>query len=279
MNQFYVIGDPIDHSLSPIMFNSAFKKLGVENQYRYDALQLKKRDLVDFIDKIRRGTIKGASVTAPYKEEITRYVDELSRETALIKAANTLVHENGKVIAYNTDGIGCIKSLIESGISLKNKSVMLLGAGGAAKAIAVSLLSYDIKNLFIINRSKQRASILASYLENSFQKSILADDLKHIDTYIHDSQLLIHATSIGMKGLYEKKLPIDPKYLHSDLIVFDIVYLPKKTKLLKEAEKRGLRTIEGWNMLLYQGIEQFQLFTGKKAPVKVMRDALKRELE
>ena len=139
MNQYYIIGNPVNHSLSPIMYQAAFKELGIDTQYKYDILQLKKEEIALFVNRMRNGFIQGASVTIPFKEEILSYADEFSTQVQLMKAANTLVLKKRKIIAYNTDGIGCITSFKEAGINLKNKTVVLIGAGGAAKAIAVSL--------------------------------------------------------------------------------------------------------------------------------------------
>jgi len=279
MNQYYIIGNPVNHSLSPVIYQAAFEKLGIDAEYKYDILSLKKEELGSFIDRMKEGGIQGASITIPFKEVILSYVDQCSKQVQLIKATNTLVLKNGTIIAYNTDGIGCVRSFKKANVNLEHKTVLLIGSGGAAKAIAVALLSEDIKQLIIINRTLIHASLFANYLTNSFQTNITTDLMINAKRYVPHADILINATPIGMKGITEKKIPIHPSLLHDGLIVFDSVYIPKKTELIKEAEKRNLKTIEGFHMLLYQGMEQFKLFTGKKAPEHICEKALLRQLE
>jgi len=274
MKQLYVIGDPVDYSLSPMIHTAALKKLDLEHEYQYDKLRLKKTDLQQFVDRIRRDEIHGASVTLPYKEIIIEYVDQLTKEAELIQAANTLYHENGLAVAHNTDGIGCIRSFKEAGITLNNKQVILLGAGGAAKAIAFSLIRNNITKLHIFNRNQERAANLVRIIKKHLNCNVRTDTMDNLSYYMKDADILINATSVGMKGISEGTSLVNPSLLHSRLVVQDIVYNPRKTALISEAEKIGATTVDGIDMLIHQGAEQFKIFTGKNAPVAVMKYAL-----
>ena len=209
-----------------------------------------------------------------YKEIIIEYVDQLTKEAELIQAANTLYHENGLAVAHNTDGIGCIRSFKEAGITLNNKQVILLGAGGAAKAIAFSLIRNNITKLHIFNRNQERAANLVRIIKKHLNCNVRTDTMDNLSYYMKDADILINATSVGMKGISEGTSLVNPSLLHSRLVVQDIVYNPRKTALISEAEKIGATTVDGIDMLIHQGAEQFKIFTGKNAPVAVMKYAL-----
>lgn len=274
MKKLYVIGDPIEHSLSPKMHNAALMKLGLGRKFTYNKMRVAKRDLEKFVEKLRSEEIAGASVTIPNKEAIIPFLDQLTIEAELIQAVNTVYKENGKVVGHNTDGIGCIKALEEEGVSPIGKRVVLLGAGGAAKAIAFTLALYKIEKLFIINRTLEKAEALAISIMNKTNVHTISGSLYELEKALKNADMLINATSVGMKGETENHTLVSTNLLHSDLIVEDIVYNPRKTKLLEDAEKAGGKIVGGENMLLHQGAEQFKIFTGRMAPKEEMRKAL-----
>lgn len=274
MKQLYVIGDPVEHSLSPPMHNAALKELGLDKEFTYNRMRIPKEDLEKFVEKLRVGAVTGASITMPDKEAIIPFLDQLTREAELIQGVNTVYKKDGKVIGHNTDGIGCIRALEEAGISPAGKRVVLLGAGGAARAIAITLALREVEKLLILNRTVDKAEALASSIMNKTNVCISSSSLDKLEGALKDADVLINATSVGMKGETENQALVSANLMRSDLVVEDIVYNPGKTKLLEEAEKAGAKTVEGLNMLVYQGAEQFEIFTGRKAPIEVMRKAL-----
>jgi shikimate dehydrogenase len=274
MKQLYVIGDHVENSFSPIMHSAALKYLGLNHEYRYDSLHLKKNKLPSFVDKIRNGDIHGASVTIPFKETILQYVDTFSKEVEMIQAANTIYNKDGKVIAHNKDGIGFIQSLQKYRINIRNKNAIIIGSGGAAKAIAISLILNDIESIYLVNRTEKRAKALSQFIKNTLHRDVKTGTIASLSKYISDKDILINATSVGMKGNLEGVSLIPSSLLTKKLIVFDIIYNPRKTALLIDAEKKGAKTINGIGMLIHQGAEQFKLFTGKNPPISVMKQAI-----
>ena len=274
MKKLYVIGDPVDHSLSPVMHNAALKTLGLDNEFTYDQMKVRKEELKEFIRKVRTGEIIGASVTMPYKEIIIPLLDELTTEADLIGAVNTIYIKDSRVIGHNTDGIGCIKTLEEAGVSINEKKVIILGAGGAAKAIAYTLALKGVKKLAIINRTKKKAETLAKTIEQKTNTIVYTGNFDLLETVLKDADIIINATSVGMRKISENQTLVTEDLIHSDMVVMDVVYDPRVTQLLKEAKKAGAKTVDGSSMLVYQGAEQFKIFTGRKAPIKIMRRAL-----
>ena len=279
MKELYIIGNPIKQSLSPIMHNAALKKLGLENEYRYESLKIDNDGLESFIKKIRLGKIHGASVTIPFKESILQYADIITNEADQIQAGNTIYKKKGKVVVHNTDGYGLLKSLMESDVKIKDKNVLILGAGGAAKAILISLITKRIKDVYLINRTIERAGIISNIIKNEFNKEISIGSYDSLSDYMSNVNIIINTTSVGMKGISEDISLIPSSLIHKNLIIIDIVYNPVKTKLLIEAEKKGAKIINGIGMLVYQGAEQFEIFTGKKAPISVMKQAVSEVLK
>lgn len=241
-----IIGNPVEHSLSPAMHNTAYKELGLNFAY----LALKVDDVKNAIAGIRSLGIRGTSVTVPHKISVMQYLDDIDETAKKIGAVNTIVNNNGKLIGYNTDYLGAIKALEEK-TSLKGKNVILIGSGGAARAIAFGLQQKQAQ-ITILNRNYDKTKLL-------------------------DADILIHATPIGMSPNIGKSL-IPNEYLNTALLVFDIVYNPKETKLIQDAKKIGCTIVYGYKMLLYQAVAQFQLFTGEKAPISIMEKELLKNL-
>lgn len=274
-----VIGDPISHSLSPIMHNSALAHLKLP--YLYMPFQVKPKALKSFFRSLKKRNISGLNVTIPHKQAVIPCMTKLSKEARLIGAVNTVVigpiGPIGpiKLKGYNTDCLGYLESLKkEAKFSIKGKRVILLGAGGAARAIGVGLGLQKAECVLIADIIPKLAFDLMSELRKKFPKTIFgACTLKTMDIdYWSTVDLLINATPMGMKG--KKLLPLPLNKLPKKTLVSDIVYTPLNTPLLKKAKRLGLKTHAGWGMFLYQGVLAFELFTGRRAPVKVMRKAL-----
>jgi shikimate dehydrogenase len=261
-----LIGDPIEHSLSPLIHNAGYQALDID--YVYVPFQVK--DIKPAIDSIRKLGIRGASITLPYKVEALKYLDRLDPRAEEIGAVNTIVNDNGVLTGYNTDGDGALKALEEI-TSLNGKKVVLIGSGGAASAIALGLKDNGVK-LVILNRTEDKARKLAQKVNAEGFGSLkkLAE--------ISSADILINTTSVGMSPQINQSI-VPKELLHNGLTVFDIVYNPKETRLLAEAREKGCAIVYGYKMLLYQAAEQFELFTERQAPLKAMESALTQALE
>ncbi len=271
-----LIGDPVEHSLSPLIHNSSFQKLGLN--YLYLAFRVK--DLASAISGIRALGIKGVSVTIPHKVGVMEYLDEVDPVSQNIGAVNTILNEEGRLKGYNTDGFGALKSIEEAGIGLTHKDILIIGSGGAARAIAFTLaMESEIGSLSILGRTLEKARNLALDLEKKVRVKVEAKPLSEesLKKEIGKSHILIHCTPVGMCPQIEESL-INPQLFSKGLAVFDIVYNPLKTRLLKEAEERGCKIIPGIEMFINQALGQFELWTGVKAPSETMRKVVKRQL-
>lgn len=258
------IGNPVEHSLSPVMHNAAYEEMGLNFVF----LACKVLDVKKALDGVRGLNFRGLSVTMPHKIEAMKYLDDIDETAQKIGAINTIVNDNGKLKGYNTDYAGTTLALLEK-TKIKGKNVVLLGAGGAARAIAFGLKK-EGANITIINRTKDKASGLAKFIDAK------VDDLSNIIKIKVD--ILINATSLGMDpNVNISAMP--QEYFRKNMTVFDIVYRPKETKFLREARESGCQIVYGYKMLLYQAVAQFELFTQKKAPVAIMEKALLDALE
>jgi shikimate dehydrogenase len=267
-----VIGDPIEHTLSPIMHNAAFTALNLD--YVFLAFKVKPAKLENAIDGMRALNIRGLNVTMPHKTSVLNFLDRIDLSAQIVNSVNTILNRENKLFGFNTDGIGALKALRENGVEPKGKKVLLLGAGGAARAISYAIVK-ESDELTVLNRNVKQAQELARFLEKTANKKIVAGSLstKDIQQNLQDSDILINATSIGMKPRAEESLVV-PKLLRDNLVVMDIVYNPLETKLAKDAKAAGSKVVSGIEMLIYQGAASFELWTSKSAPVEVMRRAV-----
>lgn len=272
---FAVIGDPIEHTLSPAMHNAAFEHL------KLDYVFLAFRVTLDEVEKALQGVrvlgIRGLNVTMPHKHAVTEFIDEADATVKFLRSANTILNQRGRLRAFNTDGIGAAKALRNNGVDLAGKKVLLLGAGGAAKAIAFTLAK-EVDEVCILNRDAMKARELASILE-PFGRKVVGDELspKRIQAELYNSDILINATSVGMAPNAFGSL-IQPSWLRTNLHVMDIVYKPNETKLILDAKAVGAKVTTGAEMLLHQGAASFEIWTQCKAPLDVMRNALLNKL-
>ena len=276
-----LIATPIRHSMSPTMHNEAFAKLGLD--YAYLAFEVDNSTLKPAVDGIRALGIRGSNVSMPNKQAIIPYLDEISPEAKLIGAVNTVTNKDGKghLVGYNTDGIGAIKALEDEGVTVKDQSITLTGAGGAATAIAIQAAFDGAKELYIFNINDdvfENAKETAKKInDNTNCRATVTDlaDQAAFKSAIQKSSIYIDATSVGMKPLQEQSLISDPEMIRSDLVVFDVVYAPRETKLLRFAKEHGAKkVINGLGMMLYQGAAAFQLFTDEEMPVTYIKELL-----
>jgi shikimate dehydrogenase len=258
-----VIGNPVRHSLSPVIHNGAFQRMGLNAAY----LAFEVNNLEEAVRGIRGLGIRGVSVTIPFKTQIIPFLDQLDEVAIKIQAVNTICNEGGKLTGYNTDWSGALGALEEK-VDLTGKRVFLLGAGGAARAIAFGLKERGC-HVFIASRSPKKAAALAEELGMVHRPFPFAGRL--------DADVLVNATSAGMSPSDEES-PVPKEVLDKRITVMDIVYKPLKTKLLREAEERGCRTIDGLEMLARQGAAQVEIWTGKKPEIKEIKEDLRRAL-
>ena len=254
-------GDPVEHSFSPLIHNAGYEALGINFLY----VPFLVKDIKQAIEGIRGLGIRGASITLPHKTSAIKYLDRIDLVAEEIGAVNTIVNDDGVLTGYNTDCGGALKAL-EEVTTLSGKKTVLIGSGGAASAIAVGLKKKGVE-LVVLNRTEEKARKLANRVN--------AKDSGNLERLVEISSadILINATSVGMwPGAGESLVPKD--LFHNRLTVFDTVYIPKETRLLAEAGEKGCAIVYGYKMLLYQAAMQFELFTGRQAPLVAMESAL-----
>lgn len=256
-----VIGHPIEHSFSPPMHNNAYKLMNMD--YKYVPFHVQEENLEHVITAAKTLNIQGLNVTIPHKTTIIPYLDEIDSIAKKIGAVNTINFKNGIAKGYNTDGIGAVKSIQEY-TNLTDKNILVLGAGGASKAITFTLLNENINSLTIANRSESNAQNLINNLKNQTSfTNISYSKINDTDNIIEDMDIIINTTPIGMYPKHEVKPPINTDKINSKHTVMDIIYNPLETQLLKCAKKQKATIIPGTHMLINQGIEAFKIFTGK----------------
>ena len=260
---YAVIGDPVSHSLSPVMHNRAFTHIGHNGVY----VPFRVTNIRDAVTGIRALDIKGVSVTIPHKVSVMAHIDEVDVEAGRIGAVNTIVNRNGRLIGYNSDCLGAVKALTEE-TAVQGRTVVIIGAGGAARAIGFGILQAGGK-VVILNRSADKGKALADDLGAEFEPLSACRRIA--------GQILINTTPVGMFP-HAEQMPLDAELLTPELTVMDIIYNPLKTRLVREAEKSGCKTIGGLSMFVKQGAFQFELWTGEKAPLDVMTTAVEKSL-
>ncbi|OGW01675.1 MAG: shikimate dehydrogenase [Nitrospinae bacterium RIFCSPLOWO2_02_39_17] len=282
MNILGIIGYPIGHTLSPLMHNTAIKQLGID--YIYFPFEVKKGNIRIAIGGLKGLGIKGINVTIPHKESVIPYLDSLDEDARLIGAVNTIKLDGDKLNGYNTDGRGFSESLKrDAHEEVKGRSVVILGAGGAARAIAIQIALEGAERIVIANRTIERGEKLAGYINAKCKmqsakckvKTVSLKDNSLVE-YFREADIIINTTPVGMKGYNQLLFAYD--YISNRHLVCDIVYRPLETKLLKEADKKGARTLNGLGMLVYQGSLSFKIWTGYEMPVEVVKKTLMEEL-
>ena len=273
-----VVANPIKHSISPFIHNSAFEATNTNGVYL--AWEVEATDLAETVANIRRYQMYGINLSMPYKEKVIPYLDELSEEARLIGAVNTVVNRDGTLIGYNTDGKGFFKSLPSFKIS--GEKMVLLGAGGAAKAILAQAILDGVSQISVFVRSssieKTRPYLEKIQNATGFRVDLFAlEDIQELQDSITKADLLVNATSVGMDGV---SLPIPASVvLPEKLLVADVIYQPFETPFLKWARSQGNQSINGLGMLLYQAAEAFELWTGKEMPTNQIWELLKQKYQ
>jgi shikimate dehydrogenase len=268
-----LIGDPVEHSLSPPMHNAAFDHL--EMDYVYVPFHVKGDNLESAIQGARSLEIKGLNVTIPHKTMVIPYLDEVDPAAQLIGAVNTIKFNGDWAKGYNTDGLGAVKALDEI-TPVKDKRVVIMGAGGAARALAFQLVLNGIGELVIANRTREKAVQLAKNIQSKLE--FFPEVIGFGEMELSTTDILINTTSVGMYPHQDQPPLIRGEQMHPGLLVNDVIYNPLKTNLLKEAESIGARTLNGTKMLIYQGMESFRIWTGVTPPVEVYERSLMRTL-
>lgn len=270
-----LLGSPVSHSISPLMHNEAFRQLGLN--YIYLAFDVKTDKLQTAVEGLRALNVRGFNLTMPDKNEMCRLCDKLSPAAKISGAVNTVVNDNGILTGYTTDGIGYMRSLKEAGHNVIGKKMTLLGAGGASTAILVQAALDGVKEISVFNNRTASFTRMEKVIE---ELKTVSDCEIHLYDYadekilrreISESVLLTNGTSVGMAPNTDASIITDSSMFHKNLIVSDVIYNPRETKLLKMAREFGCPTLNGLYMLLFQGAEAFKLWTGEEMPIDVVR--------
>lgn len=263
-----LLGYPLSQSYSPIMQNSAFRECKLNKIYI--PIEVEPNNLETVVKGISKMNFDGFNITKPYKIDIMKYINGMDEYARLIGAVNTVKISNGILKGYNTDGTGFLKSFEDNtGVKIEGKSIFLLGSGGAARAIAITLALNKAKNIYICNRTYEKAVSLTTDVNKLGSGAAIPMEYEEMKKAINDSHIIINTTSVGMFPNIDES-PLNKELLNDNLIVCDIVYNPLKTKLLKDAEKKGCKVVPGLSMLVYQGAEAFEIWTNMKAPIDIM---------
>jgi len=275
-NILCVIGHPIAHSMSPVMHNAALNDLSLD--YVYLAFDIPPNDLEKAILGFKKSNMKGINVTIPHKEAIIPYLDELDPLSKQIGAVNAVKNEGGVLLGRNTDALGAKQALLDGGFKIEGKKALILGAGGAARAISFAL-SEKMDEIFISNRTEERAIKLAKELHDKTKIKATGKDMseKTLRSLAYSVDILINTTPIGMYPEIDIS-PISKDLLNENLFIFDIIYNPLQTRLLKDAKEIGSKTLNGLDMFVNQGALAFEWWTGKKPNVKLMKEIIIEQL-
>lgn len=275
-----LLGYPLEHSISPAFQQAAFDKCGLD--VRYELCELRHHQLKTTMDELRQPSSLGANVTVPYKEAVLPLLDELDGLSTRIGAVNTIVNRNGKLIGHNTDAEGFLWALRHEGhFEPQGKRVVVLGAGGAARAVGFALIETGVSSLTIVGRNHQRAEALVEALASPGTEiaTVFFDD-ERLSTAVSGCDLLVNCTPVGMKySSTEGESPLDVRLVPKGALVYDVVYNPAETRLLRDARGLGASTLGGLPMLVYQGGASFKLWTGQGAPIDIMFEAARKALE
>ncbi|MGF9698699.1 shikimate dehydrogenase [Paenibacillus sp. MABNR03] len=267
-----VMGDPIGHSKSPAMHNAALEAAGVNGLYM--PLHVRPEQLEAAVKGIVALGYRGVNVTIPHKEEVMQYLDVIDESARLIGAVNTIVNEGGKLTGYNTDGIGYVRSLKEEAVpDLSGKQIAVLGAGGAARGVIYALALEKPERISILNRTAERASMLASDLRGLKMGDITGSGMDEAAAVLASADIVINTTAAGMHP-HVDDVPVNPELIREGTAVSDLIYNPLETRLLREARMRGCVVHGGLGMFVYQGAVAFEHWLGIPAPVETMRRAV-----
>ncbi|MFH2110639.1 MAG: shikimate dehydrogenase [Candidatus Bathyarchaeota archaeon] len=274
MRLCYLVGYPVEHSVSPVIHNACFKALSLDYEYRLASVE--PGELAAFMGgTMKHRRVRGCNVTIPYKVEVMRHLDEVEDAAGAIGAVNTILNDEGVLKGYNTDYLGGFKALEEEYGNLKDAGVVILGAGGAARALVYGLRQ-KVQSITVLNRDPEKAKALVDLFKENSNASMRHGSLGELGDHLGSADILVNTTPLGMSP-HTDQTPVPMELLHRDLLVYDLVYNPVETRLLKEAERVGSKTLSGLKMLVYQGAEAFKLWTGLEPPTDLMiREAVAR---
>jgi shikimate dehydrogenase len=259
-----IIGSPVSHSLSPLMHNAAYKALNIDDQFVFVASHVNRGNTADAVSAVKALGVRGLTCTIPHKIDVMPYLDEIDDLAESIGAVNTVVNTDGVLKGYNTDSYGITYPLGQV-TNIKGKNIVIIGAGGAARAAAFGVAEQGA-NVTVINRTKLKAEMLADMVGG---EGYGFDEIERVKS----ANIIINTSALGM-GRFIGKSPVPAEFLTINHIVFDAVYKPRETKLIQDAKKVGATIIYGSEMLLYQGVKQFELYTGITPDIEVMRKVL-----
>jgi len=281
MKIFGIFGYPLKHTLSPAMHNPAFQKLGMDAGYL--PFELNPKCFKSVMKRLRETSLQGFNVTVPYKETVIPYLDRISPEAEAVGAVNTVKRKGTKFLGYNTDVDGFVRALSETGSKLAGKKAVILGAGGAARACVAGLLREKAGRICLFNAAFdfERAEKLRRHFVKRVPRApleIFVLNEKILKRELEDAAVVVNATSVGMKK--DDPVLISSRVLPGKrILAFDVIYKPAETPFLRLARLKGHKTVNGLSMLFYQGVKAFEIWTGRKAPVAVMRESLVKALE
>lgn len=271
-----LLGSPVEHSISPAMHNEACSQLGLD--YAYLAFDVPEEKMPEAVEGLKHLHARGWNITMPGKNIMVKLADEVSPASEISGACNTIVNDNGRLTAYTTDGIGFMNAVKDNGVDLIGKNMTLLGGGGAATAILVQAALDGLNEIDVFNIRDsffERLEEIAGQLNERTDCTVRVHDFDNPDELkqaIENSAILVNGTSVGMAPNTEASLISDRSLLRPDLFVFDVIYNPKETKLLRDAREAGCKTSNGLYMLLHQGAASFKLWTGQDMPVEIIRE-------
>lgn len=273
-----LLGDPVSHSISPSMHNLSFETLGLD--YAYLAFQTNVEQFDNTVATLKQIGARGFNCTMPCKRIATAKCDTLSPAAKLMNSVNTVVIEDGKLIGHNTDGVGYMRSVIDAGHDIIGKEMTLLGSGGASSAILTQAALDGVSKIHVFARKGNSWNVIEKQIDQINAKTSCKVTLNELSdetalkTSIADSAILVNGSSVGMAPNTDACLIPDTSFFHPELIISDVIYNPRKTKLLSMAESAGLSTFNGMYMLLYQGAEAFKIWTGQEMPVELVKKEL-----
>jgi shikimate dehydrogenase len=270
-------GRPVAENPTGAMQEAAFRALGLN--WRYLTVEVAPAQLADAMRGVRAFGMRGINLTIPHKVAVMGHLDEIAPDARVIGAVNTVRREGDRLIGENTDGKGFLRGVrVDAGVDPRGKRAVVLGAGGAARAIATELALAGVSDLLVVNRSVERAATMAQELADKTNRPIRSEPWHGAYRVPGDADLLVNATSIGLYPDIDAMPPVDLRDAHRGLLVCDAVFNPPETRLLAAARQHGLATLDGLSMLVYQGVIGFQLWTGQDAPEEVMKSALRKAL-
>ncbi len=270
---FGVIGHPIAHSLSPAMQNAGIQ--AAELDYAYIAMPVKPEELGQAVEGLKSLGFRGFNVTIPHKQAVMDYLDEIQEDARIIGAVNTVSIEDGRLVGYNTDMIGFVQAMKDNGFQPAGKNALLLGAGGAARAIIHGLIKEGVKSLTIGVRNVAKAQAVADYFAHAMEIKVLDWHSQEFKEALAQAQLLVNSTPLGMAPKIDAMPPVDWELIGENVFAYDIIYTPAETLFLKTAKEHGCNILNGEAMLVGQGAEAFRIWTGQELPRKPMAEALR----